>query len=293
MDINKIPELEDLIQMTSDDYIKLFDDPAQVVPLPTLADDKVVNTPAFHTGFPTFDSAMRGGMRGGDLIVVSGISGMGKTSFVQSIIYNLTKQGVSTVLFSYEVTPARLHEKFLMMGMEKDYIGIYAPKKNESGDVTWIKERIIEAKKRYDTHVVAIDHLGFLSPSEVKTSDNQMIQLQKIARELKQLALELDMVIILIAHVKKVERETEPTMNDIASSSGIFQEADQVFMVHRLTVDQHNGKSTKTFSQHATSNWNDEDIYSSFNSIRLLKNRLTGETKKIKAELRDQRFIQC
>ena len=289
MDINKVPTVSELMALTEQEVEDIFQKgPKEVLPLPEVAKLEPPNGESFKIGLNALDGATRGGFRGGDLVVVSGISGHGKTSFCQSITYAMTRQGISTMWVSYEVSPKRLHEKFIAMGMEEDYIGIYAPKKNESGKLDWVQKKILEAKKHWGISVVCIDHIGFLTPTDVKSSDNEMIQLRKIARELKQMAITLEITIILIAHVKKTERKTEPGMEDISSSSGIYQEADYVFMVHRL-LNENNSRSQAFGSQQ----FNDEDIFSKYNSISLVKNRLTGETKRIKVELINQRFFEC
>ena len=100
-----------------------------------------------------------------------------------------------------------------------------------------------------------------------------------MATELKQLAVKLDVVIVLMAHVRKVPSGKEPEMQDISSSSGIFQLADYVIITQRLME-----KSSNPFNRSG-------DIFSKTNKTKLVKNRLTGETVFFHSELRRGLFI--
>jgi len=277
MDINSIPSLEELEKMTTEQVRELVHPDSEVLPIYDIVGAHQKPVDAFPTGIKIFDRAMRGGMRGGDLIVISGISGEGKTTLSQTLTYNLCSRNVPTLWFSYEVSLAHLNNKFIEMGMAKHYFA-YSPKKNQSGSIDWIKDRILEGWKKYLTKVIFIDHIDFLTPSNIKTSDNEMLALKKIATELKQLAVHLDVAIVLMAHVKKLPSGKEPEMQDISSSSGIYQLADFVFLINRAKEEQ------KGFlpSQGA--------IYKNQAKVKLVKNRLTGETVYTELEHRDQRF---
>ena len=190
---------------------------------------------AYPIGFPILDDGMkagkqtRGGVRGGDLIVITGMSKNGKTTFAQNITLNLDKIGIPTIFFSYEVNIDNLYAKFKEMGISDEAL-IYTPKEIITGKLEWIKEKAKEGKDRFYTKAIFIDDLDFLSPSE---SDSQLRnKIRNILMELKQLAVSEDMVIFLIAHIKKVQgREVE--MQDLGESSSLYQKPDFVFMVKR------------------------------------------------------------
>lgn len=126
-----------------------------------------------------------------------------------------------------------------------------------------------------------IDHIDFLTPRQVKTSDNEMIALKKIATDLKQLAIHMNVCIVLMAHVKKLPTGKEPEMQDISSSSGIYQLADFVFMINRLEEQKGSGLIPKS-----------GNIYSNKSKVKLVKNRLTGETVYTELTNVNNRFIQ-
>lgn len=282
MDINNIPSLAELEKMTPEQIEEITKPESEVVPIYEAIDLKRYQGDKFSTGFSIFDTAMKGGLRGGDLVVVTGISGQGKTTLAQTLTYNLCANGLSTLWFSYEVSLEHLHEKFQAMGMEKHYHA-FAPRRNQSGSVDWIKGRILEGWKKYLTKIVFIDHIDFLTPSSTRTSDNETIALKKIATELKQLAVHLDVVIVLLAHVKKLPSGKEAEMQDISSSAGIYQLADYVFIIQRLEESQKSG---------ILPNSNEGFIFTNESKIKLVKNRLTGQTVYIIAEHTNQKFMQ-
>lgn len=220
---------------------------------------------SYPIGFPVFDEAMRvatektGGVRDGDLVVVTGISGEGKTTFIQHIAMNFNQLCLPSLVFSYEVMVDNLYAKFKVMGLDDDGI-IFCPKEIITGNLKWVEEKIIESKEKYMTKFIFIDHIDFLSPSDNKNDDQRRNTLKNITQELKTIAIKNEVIIILIAHTKKVQnREVE--MQDIAESSGIYQLADFVFSVARDYEEDTNGVKISTNN----------------GLVKMLKNRLTGK----------------
>lgn len=191
------------------------------------------------------------------------------TTFAQTITYFLTKMTIPVLWFSYEVSVVRLHEKFIGMGIEQHY-EVYAPKRNKSGSIDWIEKKIIEGVKNNMTQVVFIDHIDFLSNREAKSSDNESQILKKITTELKQLAITLNVCIVLMAHVRKTQTRRELDMQDISSSSGIFQLADYVIMIERKLASKSNYVGGLSSGP--------SEIYTNDSEIKLVKNRLNGRT---------------
>lgn len=259
MDIEQIPTPEEFEEATtkSDDA---------VLPIHEIALAAPIQGKRFSTGFLVFDEAMSGGLKGGDLIIISGVSGEGKTSFAQSLTYNLTKKDIACLWFSYEVTIPELDKKFMEMGIEGHYHA-YTPAKNTTGHLSWIKKKITEGFIKYGTRIIFIDHIDFLTPLDMRTGDNREIALKNIAIQLKSLAIEQNIVIVLLAHVKKIQDGREPDMQDIGYSAGIFQLADYVFMVSReRTIQSRRTINTDTGGDLVTNNA----------KIKIVKNRQTG-----------------
>lgn len=237
-----------------------------------LSDDAVVHikdavkndgeyTTPYPIGYSVFDDAIKGGVRGGDLIVGTGISGHGKTSMFRNISLNMSKKELSSLWFSYEEMIENMYAKFKQMGVSDKTFKIFTPKQLTTGNVEWIQEKIKEGVDKYNTKFVFIDHIDFLTPKkQIKSSDQKRMILGDICRELKTMAMALDVVVFLISHVKKVQgRAIE--MQDISESGDIFKLADLVLSVQRhVTYEMRGGQKVEIIGLTST--------------MRVLKNRI-------------------
>lgn len=219
----------------------------------------------YSTGFKVFDDAMsedgeKGGFRDGDLTVVSGKSSHGKTLFAQNMVRSFVEDGIPTLFFSYEVKINNVYQTFVDMGMDEKPV-VYTPKKNISGNIDWIREKIDEATRKFGAKMIVIDHLDFIT-AEAKNDDFRRNEINNIVRSLKDLAVGESKVVILLAHSIK-GRDTNLRNDDIADSRQINNLADYIFFVSRdmdedgvfigntgqvkLTKSRHTGKCTKMY----------------------------------------------
>ena len=226
-------------------------------------------------GMPCFDDVIMGGAVAGDLILIGGETGNGKTTLMQDFAVNfMLAHKKKVLLFTYEVMPQFMWAKFKEMGItEKDLI--YVPLKNTSGTVDWVEKKILEAKKKFKVDAVCIDHMGFLLPKQgsansKNVSANYSTYLTQIARELKSLAIKEELPIIVPVHVRKTQ---ELSLNDIANSAGLGQESDLVFLIQRERAP----KDALTYYTDDTVIW-------------IAKNRRTGQTPKAWFTLLGGRF---
>lgn len=259
---------KDTEEYQDDDEISLIKD------LATEGFDQRVKYP---TGFPIVDEAMEGGVAEGDLVIITGVSGEGKTSISQTITCNLVKKMIPVLWFSYEVTLDALNTKFKVMGVSSEY-PIYAPKKLANGNVDWIKYKIMQGLEKYDTKVVVIDHLDFLTSNKNKSQENEALAFKKITTELKNIARDLKITIIAMAHLKKLPDGKEPDMQDIGYSAGIFQLADYVLIINRIR----NQTTGNMFSS--------GEIYSKQSKLKVVKNRLNGKCPYAILEMKNEKF---
>ncbi len=260
--------LNSFIKLTNDDSVVHISEVSQY--------DGGYSQP-FSTGYSVLDNAMKGGIRAGNLIIITGISGMGKSTFAECISVNLSKNNLPSLWFSYEIPLMDLAARFKEMGaLDKDFL-IYTPKRNTSGNLKWVEQKIREGLEKFKTKFVFIDHVEYLSPSSVRSTDQYRMVLGNVCRELKSLAIELEIVIFLMAHVKKVG-DKEIQMQDISESSDIFKLADFVFGITRQTeIKMENNKRVEVMENRSV--------------VRMLKNRLTGDLRKIDVVLENNIFV--
>lgn len=146
------------------------------------------------------------------------------------------------------------------MGIRDDLV-IYSVEKHTTGNVGWIEEKIKEAKEKYMTKIVVIDHLGFLVPKSTMSdlSKNYSAYVGQIVRDLKTIAKNEKVIIILPVHLRKTDN---PDLNDLKDSSAISQESDAVFILNR----------------EKSADINAREIYTDHVKIFMAKNRKTGIT---------------
>lgn len=183
---------------------------------------------SIKTGLGALDE-MIGGFFPGDIVVVSAPTGNGKTLFCQTLTNLLSKQAVSCAWFSYEVVMERFMERF----PEVPFFSLPLEIKNSS--VEWVIQRVKESVVKYDTKVVFIDHLNYLISFEQMMDSNSIsLYIGQVMRTLKKLALEYKITIVLVSHIKKINMDSAPQLDDIRDSSFIGQEADTVLMLWRV-----------------------------------------------------------
>ena len=256
----------------SNDELEILSLPEAVKRLGKEEDVKV-----YPTEFKVFDNALKGGFREGDLVVISGPSSHGKTTLAQNFTCKFQRSGVQTLWFSYEMQISELWEKFKDMGMTES-APAFVPFKEVSFKMGWLKKVIFKGCNDNSVKVVVIDHLGFLEMSRVgydkNLATNYASHLGIICRQLKTLAVKNGIIVILLAHIRKIGSE-EPTIEDLKDSSAIAQESDSVFMIQRIKAQ----------------NEDSDTVYSDLSMIKLEKNRRTGMTVRDYFEMRSGMFM--
>ena len=263
--------------------IILGDDSDEIRHVAEVADaQKIDQTDVYPLEMPCFDEVILGGVAPGDLVVIAGKSGHGKTTLAQdwTLSFVRGKKNSKVLWFSYEVLPSHLWNKFQEMGMTREDC-VFTPMRNSSGDVSWVEQKIKEGKEKFGTRMVMIDHLGFLLPKtqgilgKKNMSSNYASFLTQVARDLKSIALREEVIIFLPVHVRKTNaRNKHSDIDDIKDSSGIGQESDLVFLIEREKAKDENSKS----------------YFTDVTTISLAKNRKTGITVIGKFNMINGRF---
>ena len=175
---------------------------------------------------PALDETV-GGFYAGQLIVISGTSGHGKTTLAQSFTSSFYEQGVRLSWFSYEVET----EDFLSQFDEAVLPHFYIPLKMTARTTNWLHDRMLEASLKYGATVVFIDHLHYLM--DFHRTNNISFDIGAICRNLKEIAKNHRMIIFLICHTTKTNPDKELDLGDVRDSSFIEQEADCVMYLWR------------------------------------------------------------
>ena len=263
MNFDKIPNLIPRQKQTVDELFKV-------------ADKYIPNREVFSFGINEFDKATDGGVRGGELITVSGMTGSGKTTFCQWLSLNFDKIAVPSLWFSFEMNPYYLRDKFRKMGVNENLLA-YSPIELISTELKFIEEEIKEGAEDFACKIIFIDHLHYLIP--LQQSTNASLLIGGIIRELKKLAIKYDVIIFLIAHTKKIYQGEKLDLSSIRDSSLVSQESDYVFLVERLKKESGGALENKG------TEWTNKT------KITLAKNRRTGDLFYITCEFKNGKYI--
>ena len=109
----------------------------------------------------------------------------------------------------------------------------FMPRQNTPNNLLWTIDRIKEAKAKYGCDIVMIDHLHFLLDMGTLGNKNISHLFGGIIRQIKTIALKLDMTIFLVCHLNKTATKEVPDLPDLRDSSFTYQEADTVLIIHR------------------------------------------------------------
>jgi replicative DNA helicase len=219
------------------------------------------------TGMPTLDRLLNG-YAPGQLYVVGGRPGMGKSAFGCSSLRRTAEDGDGVLLFSLEMGAEEISARCLSDSLGdigaphfgNILRGDFAPAWSDRiGDAhaahkalpfivdatpaltfSQIASRARRAKARFDAQgkrlgVVAIDHLGLVSPSS-RYAGNKVAETGEISRAAKAMAKELGCCVLLFAQLNRgVEGREEklPDLADLRWSGDIEQDSDVVAFLYR------------------------------------------------------------
>jgi 5S rRNA maturation endonuclease (ribonuclease M5) len=190
------------------------------------------------------------GFRPGDLIIVTAVPKIGKTSWCLNIARELILQGTPVLFYCLEMRPERLTEKFIQAHFQKEkltsedlerasldlagapiYFG-HSFKKEKSEDVLGL---IREAIQRYDLKLVIFDNLHYLTRSTTNINE----EVAQATQGFKLLAEEMEIPIIVIAQPRKREiagRDEVMRAEDVKYSNAVHADCDQMIILHRKRV---------------------------------------------------------
>lgn len=208
--------------------------------------------------FPTINRFLSG-FKEEDLIIISGDTGVGKTTICFNIIRHFLEQGHRCLVFllegkikyhvlrmmsaETEIKTADIQkDKSIVPEWDKlklkfsDYpLYFYSGAQNDLNSKK-LSDLLLVAVKLYDIDFVLIDNLQKF----IKGDNEQIVQeTSRTVSTIKDLTVDLKIPIVLVSHIRKPEKERKRiSMHDAKSSSTIYQDAD-IF----LTLWNNKGRS--------------------------------------------------
>lgn len=186
---------------------------------------------------PTLDHHIHA-FYGGELSVISGPTGNGKTLFAQTLTSAFCRQDKKILWFTYEVGAY----DFLKNGFGgiEQMPFFLMPRELKESSLVWVEDRIMEAKLKHGVDAVFIDHLHYLI--DLKKNFNASLEIGRVMRFLKLLAVNENIHIFLLAHIRKVNTEDEPDNDSLRDSSLVAQESDNIIFIWRMKNTENESK---------------------------------------------------
>ena len=214
----------------------------------------------FPLGIKAIDYLTRG-FGQGELIIITGYSGHGKTTLAQNFTTNISRNKMNCLWFSFELTSQQFLRKF-----NEPLPLFYIPEKNVATGHKYIEEAIDLALREHPVHAVFIDHLHYIVEMMPGSGLNQSSIIGAACRSLKRYAVDKGITIFLIAHTTQPRGDDPPNLGSIRDSSFIAQESDAVYCINRIR------KKGYSSEEYGTDSW-----------FTILKQRETGNIgKKVK-----------
>ncbi|OGR91293.1 MAG: replicative DNA helicase [Elusimicrobia bacterium RBG_16_66_12] len=219
------------------------------------------------TGFKQFDS-MTAGLHPGNLILIAGRPGHGKTSLAMNIAVNIIMKSAnrSVAFFSMEMDKSDIACRLIScqagISMQKVRSGYF--KREQWGDLTSAAARLAETslfvddsaglsvlevrgrarrlandlrKKGKPLSLIIIDYLQLMHGSSRRTENRQQ-EVAEISRGLKFLARDLGIPVIALSQLSrrvedKARSDGRPQLSDLRDSGSLEQDADVVAFIFR------------------------------------------------------------
>lgn len=208
-----------------------------------------------RTGFSLLDN-ITSGLNKSDLIIIAARPGMGKTSFAMNIATNVARRGDKEVVtFNLEMSKEQLASRLLStealvdsnclrngrisgddwvrLATSAGYLSTLPLFIDDTASMT-VQQMKAKLRRTKNLGLVIIDYLQLMESTT--RSDNRVLVISEITRQLKVMAKELNVPIILLSQLSRgVESRTDkrPMLSDLRESGSIEQDADIVLFLYR------------------------------------------------------------
>lgn len=209
-------------------------------------------------------TGLTGGWKPGQLIVVAGRPGLGKSTLAVDMARQCAfREGQTAAIFSLEMSAAELWGRIICAEARVNYQAYTTPNGLGQADYDRIakarRERIEDAgagplviddspnitmtqirakarriKQKHGLGLVVVDYLQLMSSG--KRVESRQLEISEFSRQLKVLAKELEVPVIALSQLNRgpeQRQDKRPLLADLRESGAIEQDSDVVILLHR------------------------------------------------------------
>lgn len=242
---------------------------------------------------------------GGRLYLIGGSTWTWKSTFLNQVAYNVAKQGFRVVRYSLEdrLEERRKEELYYMIWRIRKEQGLnnYPFHEFEANHISSssFPEELAEAVKRLNSSysniidlekdkrikiedlaklieeevnngckLFIIDHLHYFNLSSDGTDKwRRDLIIEDVMQQINEIARQYNIIIMIIAHYRKLEKNSRPTVNDFKDSIAIAQICNKIIHIYRDmgTNENNEGSGTEFIVEKSRGPLAECTIYASFN----------------------------
>ena len=234
-------------------------------------------TKLITTGYPNLDK-FAGGLTRGEITIIGGRPGHGKTTVMINMLANVLEKGYKAIFFSRELPNSELLKKIVCLESQQLSYGMVRKNIFSEQDAKFFNTAVEHVKKKYskDKFLMFDNVKDFASSSsEVKRfkpdiifddyiqliackgkEDQRRLQIEKLVNDYKWLAKDTNAVVVLASQLNRfIERAGArgkalmPQLSDLAESGAIEQVAENVFFSYydyKVQGEKGKGKNVLT-----------------------------------------------
>jgi len=246
----------------------------------TLSSFKNKTSKLIKTGYGNIDK-FAGGLTRGEVSIVGGRPGHGKTTVLINLLANALESGQRAMFFSRELPNSELMKKIICLESGQLSYGMVRKSVFTENELKIVNNTINQIRGKYcKENFLMFDNLKdfAMSSSEVKKfkpdiifddyiqliacegyADSRRLQIEQLVNDYKWLAKETDSAVVLASQLNRgIERDNRgksynPQLSDLAESGAIEQVAENVFFsYYDYKVKGEAGKGKNVISLHAS-----------------------------------------
>lgn len=225
----------------ADKFIKAMDERAKATPV--------------KYGLPTLDS-LTNGLKRKELTAIAARPSVGKSAFALQVAAQVRECGQKVLFFPLEMSSLQLMERLCVSKHKADPISIKTGKFQNNSHVIaqdYIHdlekeglfklyegisdiEKIRSAIRQEKPFLVVIDQLTQMKAR--KSFSGKREQFSYMTNELKAMAMQENVAIMLLCQINRDAQNNEPTMANLKESGSIEEDSDNVILLHRVPLDK-------------------------------------------------------